>query len=182
MKLMQTLDDLTEKIRTLEAERARLKGEIESLKKVAEERAANLEGELATMRQELRGLREVLGSDADGSTSDAEQTENDINIEAEVEADVDDSAEDPAPTDTNSNHVEPGLDSVLETLDHDEQKVVEVLQAHNGKYSQKNIRVEAKLSWLQANRIISRLAEQGVVSIDRSGGLANVELAESLKK
>jgi predicted nucleic acid-binding Zn-ribbon protein len=59
---MQTLKTLREKIRTLETERAGLMVEIEKLKKVAESRADALENEVSQLREEIKSLKELLGS------------------------------------------------------------------------------------------------------------------------
>jgi uncharacterized membrane protein len=67
-------------------------------------------------------------------------------------------------------------ESLLKTLTGDELKVVEVLIAHGGKYSQKNIRNEADLSWLQTNRTVSRLVERRIVTMEKDGGLGQVVL------
>jgi uncharacterized membrane protein len=67
---------------------------------------------------------------------------------------------------------------VLKDLTADERKIVNVLLGHGGRYSQKNLRVEAGLSWLQANRIVSHLSERGVVALERSGGAIDVILKD----
>jgi predicted nucleic acid-binding Zn-ribbon protein len=61
-KLMQTLKEFREKIQTLETERSRLLREIESLRKAAELRAVTLEGEVTQLREEVKSLREFLGT------------------------------------------------------------------------------------------------------------------------
>jgi predicted nucleic acid-binding Zn-ribbon protein len=60
--LMQTLTVLREKVKTLETERSSLLVEIEKLKKVAESRANDLEIEVNQLREELKSLKELLGS------------------------------------------------------------------------------------------------------------------------
>jgi uncharacterized membrane protein len=69
----------------------------------------------------------------------------------------------------------------MDNLSEDELKVVKILQAHDGKYSQKAIRAEAKFSWLQANRVVTRLNEQGIVVFEKNGPLENIVLVEELK-
>ena len=71
--------------------------------------------------------------------------------------------------------------SVLKTLTTDERKVIEVLTAHGGKYLQKYIRNEAGLSRLQTHRIVARLAERGIVSLEKTGNTNTVLLANWLK-
>jgi uncharacterized membrane protein len=74
------------------------------------------------------------------------------------------------------------LESVVKTLSGDERKVVDVLAAHDGKYLQKYIRNEAGLSRLQTHRVVARLAERGIVTLEKTGNTNQVLLAEWLKK
>jgi predicted transcriptional regulator len=74
------------------------------------------------------------------------------------------------------------LESVLKTLSNDERKVVDVLAAHDGKYLQKYIRNEAGLSRLQTHRIVARLAERGIVTLEKTGNTNQVLLADWLKQ
>ena len=60
--LMQTLGNVREKIEKLESEKADLLAEIEKLRKAGEEKASALERELATLRKEVKSLKELLGS------------------------------------------------------------------------------------------------------------------------
>ena len=73
-------------------------------------------------------------------------------------------------------------DSVLKTLNEDEKKVLKVLRNHDGKYLQKYIRHEAKLSRLKTHRVLARFAERGIVSLEKSGNTNEVTLAEWLQK
>jgi hypothetical protein len=73
-------------------------------------------------------------------------------------------------------------ESVHKTLTTEERKVVEVLRAHGGKYLQKYIRSEAGLSRLQTHRIVARLAERGIVSLEKTGNTNTVLLANWLKQ
>ena len=73
-------------------------------------------------------------------------------------------------------------ESVLKTLTAEERKVVEVLEAHEGKYLQKYIRKEAELSRLKTHRIVARLAERGIVSLEKTGNTNQVLLADWLRK
>lgn len=74
------------------------------------------------------------------------------------------------------------LESVIKTLSVDERKVVDVLSVHDGKYLQKYIRNEAGLSRLQTHRIVARLAERGIVTLEKTGNTNQVLLADWLKK
>ena len=93
-----------------------------------------------------------------------------------------------APVDKNANVPKPSpnvannpYSAVYKTLKPDEKKVLEVLTAHDGKYLQKYIRKEAKLSRLRVHRILARLAERGVVSLKKSGNTNEVILTDWLK-
>ena len=59
--LVQTLGSLREKIEKLKIEKVDLLAEIEKLRKVGEKKAGALEEEVATLRKELKSLKEVLG-------------------------------------------------------------------------------------------------------------------------
>ena len=72
-------------------------------------------------------------------------------------------------------------ESVLKTLNNDEQKVLMVLNKHDGIYLQKYIRNEAKLSRLKTHRILARFAERGIVTLQKTGNTNEVLLAEWLK-
>jgi uncharacterized membrane protein len=73
-------------------------------------------------------------------------------------------------------------ESVSKTLTDEERKVVEVLTAHDGKYLQKYIRKEADLSRLKTHRIVARLAERGIVTLEKTGNTNQVLLADWLKR
>ena len=73
------------------------------------------------------------------------------------------------------------FESVLKTLTKDERKVVEVLTSHNGRYLQKYIRSDAGFSRLQTHRIVARLAERGIVTLEKTGNTNMVVLANWLK-
>ena len=73
-------------------------------------------------------------------------------------------------------------ESVVKTLTDEERKVVEVLTVHDGKYLQKYIRKEAELSRLKTHRIVARLAERGIVTLEKTGNTNQVFLANWLKK
>jgi hypothetical protein len=72
-------------------------------------------------------------------------------------------------------------ESVLKTLNEDERKVLNVLKNHDGKYLQKYIRHEAKLSRLKTHRVLARFAERGIVTLKKVGNTNEVTLAEWLK-
>lgn len=67
---------------------------------------------------------------------------------------------------------------VIKTLKPEEQKVIEVLRAHGGKYLQKYITKEAGLSKLKTHRIIARFAERGIVQVAKKGNTNEISLVE----
>ena len=71
------------------------------------------------------------------------------------------------------NSVSP-YESVSKTLTPEELKIINVLNAHNGKYLQKYIRSETGLSRLKTHRIVARLAERGIVSLEKTGNTNQV--------
>jgi hypothetical protein len=79
-------------------------------------------------------------------------------------------------------NVESPMDSVSKTLTADEHKVVDVLTSHNGEYLQKYIRSETGLSRLKVHRIVTRLAERGIVTLEQSGNTNKVFLSSWLSK
>ena len=72
-------------------------------------------------------------------------------------------------------------ESVLKTLNEDERKVLDVLKNHDGKYLQKYIRHEAKLSRLKTHRVLARFAERGIVTLQKTGNTNEVTLADWLQ-
>jgi hypothetical protein len=54
---------------------------------------------------------------------------------------------------------------ILKTITPEEQKVLTVLMAHEGKYLQKYVGKEAGLSRLKTHRIVARFAERGIVTV-----------------
>lgn len=66
---------------------------------------------------------------------------------------------------------------LMRTAKPEEKKVLEVLAAHDGSYLQKFVVKEAGLSRLKTHRVVSSLAERGVVSVERSGNTNQVTLA-----
>jgi hypothetical protein len=71
-------------------------------------------------------------------------------------------------------------ESVSKTLTEDERKIITVLQTHEGKYLQKYIKAETGLSRLQTHRILARLANRGIVSLEKTGNTNQVLLADWL--
>jgi uncharacterized membrane protein len=73
-------------------------------------------------------------------------------------------------------------ESVSKTLTDDERKIITVLTAHDGKYLQKYIKNETGLSRLQTHRIIARLADRGIVTLEKTGNTNQVYLANWLNQ
>ena len=73
-------------------------------------------------------------------------------------------------------------ESVAKTLTEEERKIITVLNAHDGKYLQKYIRNETGLSRLQTHRIIARLADRGIVSLEKTGNTNQVYLSSWLQQ
>ena len=73
-------------------------------------------------------------------------------------------------------------DSVTKTLTPEERQVLDVISSHNGKYLQKYIGNETGLSRLKTHRIVSRLAERGIVSTEKTGNTNKVILSDWLNE
>jgi predicted nucleic acid-binding Zn-ribbon protein len=58
---MSSLQNTIEKIKNLEAEKKSLLTEIDELKKMADAKAARLETEVASLREEARTLKTIMG-------------------------------------------------------------------------------------------------------------------------
>lgn len=71
--------------------------------------------------------------------------------------------------------------SVSKTLTNDERKVFDVLVSHDGKYLQKYIRAETGLSRLKTHRIVARLAERGIVTLEKTGNTNEVHISSWLQ-
>ncbi len=79
-----------------------------------------------------------------------------------------------------ANEVSPFI-SVSKTLTAEERKVLDVLASHDGKYLQKYICKETGLSRLKVHRIVTRLAERGVLTYEKSGNTNEVRLSKWLE-
>jgi uncharacterized membrane protein len=69
-------------------------------------------------------------------------------------------------------------DVILKTMTPQEQKVLTVLIAHQGKYLQKYVAKEAGLSRLKTHRIVVRFAERGIVTVKPLGNTNEVTISE----
>ena len=79
-------------------------------------------------------------------------------------------------------NIETPFDTVSKTLTAEERKVVDMLTAHNGQYLQKYIRSETGLSRLKIHRMVTRLAERGIVTLEQFGNTNKVYLSSWLTK
>ena len=73
-------------------------------------------------------------------------------------------------------------ESIEKTLTAEERSVINVLTLHQGKYLQKYITKETGLSKLKTHRIVARLAERGIVKLEKTGNTNQVTLADWLVK
>ncbi len=69
-------------------------------------------------------------------------------------------------------------DVILKTMTPEEQKVLTVLIAHQGKYLQKYVGKEAGLSRLKTHRIVARFAERGIVTVKPLGNTNEVTVSD----
>ena len=70
---------------------------------------------------------------------------------------------------------------ILKTMTPEEQKVLTVLIAHQGKYLQKYVGKEAGLSRLKTHRIVARFAERGIVTVKPLGNTNEVTVSDWVK-
>ena len=61
--MSSSLKNTIEKIKTLETEKKNLLVEIEGLKKIADAKAISLESEVGALRDELKSLKTLVGSE-----------------------------------------------------------------------------------------------------------------------
>ena len=73
-------------------------------------------------------------------------------------------------------------ESIEKTLTAEERSIINVLNLHQGKYLQKYITKETGLSKLKTHRIVARLAERGMVRLEKTGNTNQVTLADWLVK
>jgi hypothetical protein len=70
---------------------------------------------------------------------------------------------------------------LLKTMTPEEQKVLNVLVAHQGKYLQKYVVKEAGLSRLKTHRVVARFAQRGIVTVKESGNTNEILLSDWVK-
>ena len=79
---------------------------------------------------------------------------------------------------TVSNPAPNSCEVVLKTMTPQEQKVLTVLMAHQGKYLQKYVSKEAGLSRLKTHRIVVRFAERGIVTAKPLGNTNEITVSD----
>jgi hypothetical protein len=77
-----------------------------------------------------------------------------------------------------SKAVSNSCEVILKTMTPEEQKVLTVLIAHQGKYLQKYVGKEAGLSRLKTHRIVARFAERGIVTAKPVGNTNEVIVSD----
>jgi uncharacterized membrane protein len=185
---MSTLNDLKEKIKTLETERSQLMSEVERMKQLAEKRAASLQVDIDKLREEVTSIRQVLAPAEEtveiakpipvvsaAPLMSSPETKPAVEIETEVVVDK------PTLVIEKPMSIEPELDVQSKNLSSEERKVVDLLLVNGGKYSQRRIRTEAGLSWLETRRVISHLEEMGIVLLEKDGVESSVKLMNGEK-
>ncbi len=70
---------------------------------------------------------------------------------------------------------------VLKTMTPEEQKVLNVLVSHQGKYLQKYVSKEAGLSRLKTHRIVARFAQRGIVTVKEFGNTNEIVVSDWIK-
>ena len=72
-------------------------------------------------------------------------------------------------------------DVLLKTMTPEEQKVLNVLISHKGKYLQKYVVKEAGLSRLKTHRIVARFAQRGIITVKEFGNTNEIQLSDWVK-
>ncbi len=70
---------------------------------------------------------------------------------------------------------------LLKTMTPEEQKVLNVLINHQGKYLQKYVVKEAGLSRLKTHRVVARFAQRGIVTVNEFGNTNEIVLSDWVK-
>jgi uncharacterized membrane protein len=87
----------------------------------------------------------------------------------------------PATSNQTAPKVETSCNVLLKTMTPEEQKVLNVLIAHQGKYLQKYVVKESGLSRLKTHRIIARFAERGIVTVKEFGNTNEIVISDWVK-
>jgi uncharacterized membrane protein len=90
----------------------------------------------------------------------------------------------PSPTtphDSNAPTVSNSCEVLLKTMTPEEQKVLNILISHQGKYLQKYVVKEAGLSRLKTHRVVARFAQRGIVTVKEFGNTNEILLSDWVK-
>jgi uncharacterized membrane protein len=79
---------------------------------------------------------------------------------------------------SNVSNTSNNCDVLLKTMTPEEQKVINVLISHKGKYLQKYMVKEAGLSRLKTHRIVARFAKRGIVTVKEFGNTNEIALSD----
>ena len=80
-----------------------------------------------------------------------------------------------------SNPMPNSCEVILKTMTPEEQKVLNTLIAHQGKYLQKYVVKEVGLSRLKTHRIVARFAERGIVTVKPVGNTNELTISDWVK-
>lgn len=86
-----------------------------------------------------------------------------------------------SPTVSSVSSVSSSCDVLLKTMTPEEQKVLNVLISHQGKYLQKYVVKEAGLSRLKTHRVVARFAQRGIVTVKEFGNTNEILLSDWVK-
>lgn len=85
------------------------------------------------------------------------------------------------PTAQVSNQPSSSIDVIMRILKPEELRVINVIRDAGGMIRQSDITRHTNFSRLKVHRIIARLAERGIIRVERSGKTNNIYLAEWFK-
>ena len=86
-----------------------------------------------------------------------------------------------APVVSNVSAAPNSCEVLLKTMTPEEQKVLNVLINHQGKYLQKYVVKEAGLSRLKTHRVVARFAQRGIVTVNEFGNTNEIVLSDWVK-
>ena len=86
-----------------------------------------------------------------------------------------------APIVSNVSATPNSCEVLLKTMTPEEQKVLNVLISHQGKYLQEYVVKEAGLSRLKTHRVVARFAQRGIVTVNEFGNTNEIMLSDWVK-
>jgi len=81
-----------------------------------------------------------------------------------------------------TNAIENQQEDIFSFLLPDEKRIVEILIKHDGEYLQKQISKEAGFTRVKTHRVIVRLAQRGIISVEKRGNTNVIRLNIKNKK